>query len=140
MIKRIFIDSGIILDVATGRKPFVDNSKIVLSIIENRMAIGTLSSNSITNIFYILRKISSGDKAKKFLRTILQYFSIISVNHNDIIQALESDFSDFKDGVQHFCALSNQCDYIVTRNIKDYKKSEITILEPKEFIAMYQCR
>lgn len=138
MIKRIFIDSDIILDVATGREPFVKNSSLVLSIIENRLAIGVLSANSITNIYYILRKISSGEKAKIFLKTILQYFSVIPVNHNNIIQALESGFSDFEDAVQHFCALTNQCDYIVTRNINDYKKSEITVLEPKEFIAIYK--
>jgi len=50
MIKKVFIDSDIILDVATGRMPFVDNSKNVLALIENGKALGYISSNSVTNI------------------------------------------------------------------------------------------
>jgi hypothetical protein len=35
MIRRAFIDSDIILDVATGRKPFAQTSGLVLAICES---------------------------------------------------------------------------------------------------------
>ncbi len=44
---------------------------------------------------------------------------------------------DFEDGVQNYCALKNQCDLILTRNTKDYIFSELQVLEPGEFIALY---
>ena len=59
MIKKVFLDSDIILDVATGRMPFVERSKSVLASIENGNLIGYISSNSVTDIYYILRKIST---------------------------------------------------------------------------------
>ena len=138
MIKKIFIDSDIILDVATGRVPFVDQSKTVLALIENGYALGVISSNSVTNIYYVLRKISTNDKARSFIKTILKYISVITVDHGSILTALDSKFMDFEDGVQNYCALKNQCDLILTRNIKDYTFSELQVLEPNEFIALYK--
>ena len=137
-MKKVFIDSDIILDIATGREPFFIDSTAVLSLIENGYAIGVISSNSITNIYYILRKISTSEKAKKFIKTILKCISIISVEHQDIQNALESKFKDFEDGVQHFCAKRNRCDYIVTRNVKDYVFSDVEVIEPKEFILLFK--
>ncbi len=138
MIKRVFIDSDIILDIATGRIPFVENSKTALSVIENGYALGFVSSNSITNIYYVLRKISSNDKARLFLKTVLKYISIITIDHESVLIALDSKFTDFEDGIQNYCALKNQCNLILTRNIKDYTFSELQVLEPGEFIALYK--
>lgn len=137
MIDKVFIDSDIILDVATARKPFVEKSRRVLSIVENGKAMGMISSNSVTNIYYILRKLSSSEKAKDFIRSVVSCLSVIAVIHNNIIHALDSDFGDFEDAVQYYCALTHQCNYIVTRNIDDYKESDIPVLEPKEFIALF---
>jgi predicted nucleic acid-binding protein len=137
MIRKIFIDSDIILDVATGRLPFVSLSKECLSLIEKGKAIGVISSNSVTNIYYILRKIGSADRARQFLRTIIKYITVLSVDHESIKKALDSKFLDFEDGVQNYCALRNQCDLILTRNTKDYSFSELMVLEPKEFLALY---
>ncbi len=137
MIKKVFIDSDVILDVATGRMPFVEQSKIALSLIENGFALGVVSSNSITNIYYVLRKISSNDKARVFIKTILKYISVITVDHDSIVTAINSKFMDFEDGVQNYCALKNQCDLILTRNTKDYTFSELQVLEPKEFVVLY---
>lgn len=137
MIKKIFIDSDVILDVATGRMPFVEYSKAALSLIEHGYAMGVISSNSITNIYYILRKISTNDKARSFIKTILKYISVITVDHDSILTAIDSKFMDFEDGVQNYCALKNQCDLILTRNTRDYTLSELQVLEPKEFVALY---
>lgn len=138
MIKKVFVDSDVILDVATGRIPFVEHSKTALSLIENGYALGVVSSNSITNIYYVLRKISSNDKARVFIKTVLKYISVITVDHDSIMTAIDSKFIDFEDGAQNYCALKNQCDLILTRNTRDYTFSEIQVLEPKEFIALYQ--
>jgi hypothetical protein len=137
-MKKVFLDSDIILDIATGREPFYIDSTAVLSLIENGYALGVLSSNSITNIYYILRKISSGEKAKKFIKTILKYITVVSIEHEDVKNALDSKFKDFEDGVQYYSAKRNRCDYIITRNIKDYLFSEIEVIEPKEFLLLFK--
>ncbi|MBN1243261.1 MAG: PIN domain-containing protein [Spirochaetales bacterium] len=138
MIRKVFVDSDVILDVATGRTPFVDASAETLSIMENGLAVGVVSSNSVTNIYYVLRKLGSSEKAKAFLRTILEYLSVIPVDHNNIRKALDSEFLDFEDGVQHYCAFENGCDLIVTRNVEDYGEFQIEVLTPREFVLRFK--
>jgi len=138
MISRVFVDSDVILDVALAREPFVDASRIVLSLLENGRAIGFASSNSITYIYYILRKAGGDKKAREFLLSLLKYLTVVPTDHNCILSALRSEFGDFEDGVQHYSARSHQCECIVTRNIEDYKKSDLDIYLPIEFLSGYE--
>jgi predicted nucleic acid-binding protein len=137
MTKKAFVDSDVIIDVATGRLPFFHDSKVVLTILEHGFATGYVSSNIVTNVYYVLRKISSNDKAKVFLASILKYLTVISVDHRSVIEALGSDFGDFEDAVQHFSALANSCDCIITRNVEDYKGSEVPVMTPFDFVGLF---
>lgn len=137
MIGRVFVDSDVILDVATGRTPFVDHSAPVLAAMENGRFLGFVSSNSVTNIYYVLRKIGTHEKAKRFIGSILTYLSVLPVRHATILDALASGFPDFEDAVQHRCALDNLCECIVTRNGHDYRTSVIPVYTPLEFLATF---
>ena len=138
MIKKIFIDNDIVLDVALARKPFFSASKIILAMAENNIIIGNISSNCVANIYYILRKFGGDNKARKFILNIVKYITVITIDHQNVLEALKSKFSDFEDALQHSSAVENRCEYIITRNIEDYKNSKIKVLLPEEFIRMFQ--
>jgi predicted nucleic acid-binding protein len=138
VIKRVFVDSDVILDIAFARMPFLENSKLLLSLLENGLAIGFISSNSIANIYYILRKAGDDAKARFFISNILKYLTVVSSTHSNILDALKSDFSDFEDALQYFCAIENQCECIVTRNLEDYKKSKLDVYLPLEFLNLFR--
>lgn len=138
MIKRVFVDTDVILDIALARQPFLTASKAVLAMIENGLAIGVISSNCIANIYYILRKQGGDDNARIFLSKLLEYLAVIPIDHSNVLEALKSDFGDFEDALQNYAAIRNQCDCIVTRNIDDYKKSKLDIYQPSEFLYLYQ--
>jgi predicted nucleic acid-binding protein len=135
VIRRVLVDTDVVLDVATARAPFVTESKPVLALFERRRALGYVSAHSVTTMFYILRKLGDADRARAFLRDLLTILSVATEGHNDIVQALEADFSDFEDAVQHQCAQSNGCDAIVTRNIEQYRTASIAVYTPQEFVA-----
>jgi len=138
MIKRVFVDTDLILDVALARIQFLESSKLVLALLENYIAIGFLTSNEVTNIYYVLRKAGGDQNARKFISKIIKYLTVISVEHSDVLNALDSEFNDFEDAVQHFASLRNQCDCIVTRNTDDYKNSKIPVYSPIDFLSLYK--
>ena len=138
MIKKVFIDTDIILDVALAREPFFSSSKTILAMAENNIIIGHISSNCVANIYYILRKSGGDNKARKFILNIVKYITVIAIDHQNVLEALKSKFSDFEDALQHSSAVENRCEYIITRNIEDYKGSKIKVLLPEEFIVMFQ--
>ena len=138
MIKRVFIDSDVILDVALAREPFVESSSLVLAILEQRLCAGVISSNIVTNVYSVLRKLSSSEQARRFWQDLLQIIEVVSANHNAVMTALASEFTDLEDGIQHFAALEARCDCIVTRNGADYTKASIPVYAPKAFLALFE--
>jgi len=138
MIKRVFIDTDIVLDVALAREPFFSASKMILAMAENNIIIGNISSNCIANIYYILRKSGGDSNARKFILNIVKYVTVITIDHQNVLEALKSKFSDFEDALQHYSAVENQCEYIITRNIIDYRNSKLKVVLPEDFIKLYQ--
>lgn len=137
MIKRVFIDTDVILDVALAREPFLEASRIILALLENNIAIGYMSSNGVANLYYILRKSGGDENARLFITKLIQYITIISIDHSDIVNGLKSKIPDFEDALQQYSASRNQCDCIVTRNLNDYKNSSIKVYSPIEFLNLY---
>jgi predicted nucleic acid-binding protein len=137
MIKRVFIDTDVILDVALARQPFLEASRIVLALMENNIAIGYISSNGIANLYYILRKSGGDANARRFITNLVQYITVLSIDHSDVLNGLKSSIPDFEDALQQYSAYRNQCDCIVTRNIDDYKNSSVIVYSPIEFLNLY---
>ena len=135
MSERIFVDSDVILDVALARQPFVEASQQVLALCENGAFTGCISSNSVANIYYILRKLGGDEKARIFIKQLLKFLVIIPVDHVGMSKALDSKFTDFEDAIQHFAALSFGCTAIVTRNVQDYKLAELNVVLPSVFVS-----
>jgi len=51
-----------------------------------------------------------------------------------IEKGLNSDFSDYEDSLQYFSALRQDCDILITRNVKDFKRAQIPVMTPDEFL------
>ncbi|RZJ80956.1 MAG: PIN domain-containing protein [Flavobacterium sp.] len=134
-MKRVFVDTNIIVDLIADRKPF---SKFALEIFskaeENKIELFT-SSHSVATAHYLLKKHIEEQKLRQILDAFLDYIKIIAVDQDIIRKSLKSAHKDFEDAVQIFCAHKVELiDCIVTRNIKDFKLSEIPVLTPDELV------
>lgn len=60
------------------------------------------------------------------------------MDHDYVRNALErNDFSDFEDCLQDECALQNNADYIITRNIDDFANSNVPAVTPADFLKKH---
>jgi hypothetical protein len=60
---------------------------------------------------------------------------VASVHKEVVLEALESDFKDFEDALQHFAAKSEpSIQLIITRNLKDYSKSSLAVMTPVAYL------
>lgn len=131
MIK-IYIYTNVFINAIENRDNNI--SKKVLIFLENIKDINIyLNDLSIINIHYIGRKSTEKSELNKTLKTIINSYNLISIDKNIIEDALNSNFKDFEDGIQYFCAKKVETDIIITSNTKDFKSSSIKILSPKEF-------
>ena len=134
---KIMCDTNVILDVFLQREPFVADSCQVLKLCEERKIEGYITASSVTDMFYLLRKyMRNVDLAYQALGRILEIMRICGVNDRDIMAAYQKKARDFEDCLIAVCAQSIPCDYIITRNQKDFTEFNIPLLTPSELLRL----
>lgn len=123
------------MDIYAERKLFIKSSLAVYVLgIDKKINLFT-TSNTITTLHYLLKKILSEEKIRLTLEHIIEHVSIIPIDINIIKKSLKSNHKDFEDAVQIISAQSiKDMDCIVTRDLKDYKNAEINVFTPDDFL------
>ena len=134
-MKKLFIDTNIVIDLLARREPFFEESANLFSLADKKIIELSISSLTIANTSYtLLRQMDSG-KAKAVLRKLRLIVKILPLDDKIIGLALNDDsFSDFEDGLQHFTAIENSQDIIITRNLKDFKNSKLPAMTANQFL------
>jgi len=132
---QILLDTDVILDFFLERKPFFQDAVKILSLAENKKIKVYVTSLSFSNCYYILKQIGSREIVIENLRKLARISEIMNVNSKSVELALYSEFRDFEDALQYFSAYQkDNINVIVTRNIKDYKKSELPVMTPDNYL------
>lgn len=129
------IDTNVIIDVLTRRKPFFEDSAQVLDRVERGDFTAWVCATTITTVFYLIRHQIGATAAKEKLADLVAICSTAAVNHAVIDAALRSPFSDFEDAVLNEAALTAGADCIVTRNGSYFKHSTLMVYTPTQFLA-----
>ena len=132
---KIFVDTDICIDLLSGRQPFNKNAEKLFSLADREKIKIYISSLSFSNIDYVLRSQYSGNNSRKMLAKFKTLVSVLSVDSKTIDLAIASEFSDFEDAIQYYCAIENGIQTFLTRNIKDYKKATIQVMAPDTFLS-----
>lgn len=133
----IFIDTDVIIDFLIDRKPHSREAAIIFTLIEQRKLKGYVSSLTFSNLYYLLRKVESHNKVITKLESISRLLTILKVDKQTIKDSISSGFTDFEDSIQYNCARDyKKIDVLITRNIKDFKNSEIPVMTPADYLKM----
>lgn len=136
-MNKIFLDTDVIMDFLLKREPFAKTAAQLFEMAE--MSVITIHTSSVCfgNIYYIARKWLGHENVLLFLKRLTLLAIVLPVDNFVISQALDSNFKDFEDAIQHFTALhANHIEAILTRNTKDYQQSQLPVFTPDEFLAM----
>ena len=135
---KVFLDANVFLDLFLDRARFADAAEIILGWCEEGKIEGYASATNIANIYYLINQQKTKAETRKIIRKVLEFLSVPATSRKDLLLAIESDFSDFEDGIQYYSALNiDAVNYIITRNKKDFKTSAITVVTTEEFVKLY---
>jgi predicted nucleic acid-binding protein len=138
-MRNLFLDTNIIIDVLADRQPYSDAASKIFDYAEKGKVNLFISALSYSNIYYIIKKTCSHKEMISLLRDLEALTETLDVTKQIISSSLNSDFKDFEDSIQYHTATSNKkITWIVTRNVKDYKDSELTVLTPDEVLSIIE--
>ena len=136
-MKNIFVDTNVLIDIVCNR-PGCAYALKLLSLSGNDCNIH-ISTLTMANMAYILRKSFKLDVLYDKLKLLSDCFMVDSLSSMSYYLALELRAKDFEDALQYFCAVENECDYIITNNIKDFSYSKLPVMSAKEYIIGKSC-
>ncbi|MCB0629476.1 MAG: PIN domain-containing protein [Lewinella sp.] len=135
MVSKLFIDSDVVIDFFTDREPFANPASEIFELNEQGKLKLHVSAVSINNIYYIVRKYLDHKRAIQVIEDLIDMVHVVGTTKREIIQALKNGFKDFEDSIQYSTALTiDGIEAIITRNVKDYERSEIAVFTPENYL------
>src|SRR4030042_2358775 len=125
MMTRLFIDINVMIDLLGVRIPYYDSIARIATLADKGKVKMIVSAFSYPTVYYVLSKFERSEKVKEKLRKFRIISEVSDLNEIVIEKGLSSNFADFEDALQYYCALKADCDVIITRNAKDFRESAI---------------
>jgi predicted nucleic acid-binding protein len=133
-MKHYLVDTNVVIDMLLNRED-ADAACAVFDGAERGEYVLHICALSFTTMFYSLRKILSREQRIDVLRQLNDAFEVSEVDQTVITRALHSDWKDFEDAVQNYAAVADpRVSAIITRNVKDFRNSELEVLDSLDFL------
>ena len=132
---KLLIDANVLLDVLQRREPHHSDSALIWKLCETGQVKGYVSALTIANLVYIMRKELTPERVEEVLTQLMLIFHLAELTESDILCAAKKQWSDFEDAIQSTAAERLRADYIITRNVRDFRSSRVLALSPGELLA-----
>lgn len=137
---KVFIDTDVAFDIISKRQPHYHQSVKLLQLASNEDLQLLTSELSLANLIYLSFDVYKLKDAAVLLEDFIETCELIHSGKDIILHALRSSLKDKEDAVQYFSAIKTNCNYFITRNVKDYKlrTESLFVCTPATFIAEFE--
>ena len=139
MIK-VYLDVNIVMDFLLIRKPhFTPVSEIIQLAKTNKIEAIVDARSLVFTFFHMMKKDKDAGKAKKAIKLLIKYFTIISTTKDNLVDALNRELpDDLEDGVQLEMALVADVDLMITGDKNGFPSTEIKSMSATEFLQWWK--
>ena len=138
MIK-VLVDTNVIINYLTSREDkYSEESRQVMMMCARHQLDGYVAFHSLSIIWYFsVRQKLPEETRREWIKRVYTILKTTSATHEALAAAVYNvEFRDFEDNLQECCAVSAECDYIVTVNTKDYDHSRVPAVTPSELVRI----
>jgi len=136
-MKKLLLDTNIILDLLAKREPFYKEAALLFSLADQEKVQVFASALSYANANYVLLRENKPEDAKLILRKLRLIVQILNLDEKVVDLSLNDEsFRDFEDALQYYTALENGIEIIITRNLRDFQKSALPVMTAGQFMAL----
>ena len=132
---QLLVDTNIVLDLLAKREDFYEEASLLFSLADKEKVKLHVSSLTFANTHYILSRNTTEQETRKVLRNLKVLVNVLPMDDKIIELALNSDFKDFEDAIQYYTAIENDLKVIITRNLKDFKRSKMPVMRAADYLS-----
>ncbi len=127
---RVLPDTNVVLDVLLKRDPWAAHASAIWKAIDEGRLAGCVTASTITDIFYVARRLTDLETAQEAVRICLDAFEICAVDRQVLEHANSLRGSDFEDNLQIACAEASDLDAIVSRDVEGFAAAPMAVYTP----------
>lgn len=136
---KILIDTNVIIDALTSRKPWNKSAEKIFIMAANNIADMYITASSATDIYYLVKEhLHNTETARQVMGKLYSLVGILEVKEEDCVNALASPITDYEDAVIEQVARNFGVECIVSRNQKDYEPGLTKVFLPDDFIQFME--
>ena len=128
----MLLDTDVLIDVALDRHPHSGPASALLDRIEDGAENASIAWHSVSNLYYVVAPIRGGVNVRDFMVGLTRFVSVATTDTEAVRYAADLPMADFEDAMQVAAARACGARHIVTRNVRDYERSPIRAVDPRE--------
>jgi predicted nucleic acid-binding protein len=135
---KVLLDTNVVLDLMLKREPWLAAAQGIWQANRDGRLEGCLTGSSLTDLYYIIRRIAGVAIARRGVRECLDAFGILPTDEVVLDLAYSLENNDFEDAVQIVTAEREHLDAIITRDAKGFAGSPVPALSPMDLVSRLQ--
>ena len=128
----MLLDTDVLIDIALDRRPHSDSASRLLDRIEHGAKNAYIAWHSVSNLYYVVAPARGGIDTRGFILELTRFVEVATTDTAAIRYATGLPMADFEDAMQVAAARACGARNIITRNIRDYERSPIPALAPRD--------
>jgi len=138
-LRKALIDTNVVLDALAQREPWAHEAQDLLFLAACGKLDLYLSGSTITDVYYLVSKYVTHDRARsaEIVDTLMQSLPVVNVGMRECLFAAHSRIGDYEDAVVAEAARSARLSHIITRNVDDFAYSEVPAITPHDYLALH---
>lgn len=137
---KVFLDTNVVLDLLGERENYYHAAARIATLADKGEIQLVVSALTYATVYYLLSKYEKAALVKEKVQKFKVLAETADLSDKVIEQGLASNFADFEDALQYYCAIAKGCDVLISRNEKDFKMSNIPVLSPTEYLSTLQSK
>jgi predicted nucleic acid-binding protein len=122
-MKKLYLDTNIFIDILIDRDLENLSLDMILPYLEKSQVYMSVLSVHIT--YYSLR-VKANSPEHKSIKELLTLINLIPLDIPILQESIDNYKTDFEDTLQYYSAIYEECDYVVTKDLKDFRKIKKT--------------
>ncbi len=132
---KVLLDTNVVLDLLLVREPWRIEAEAIAQAGADGLILAHVGASSITDIFYISRKLVGPEQARRIVRACLDTLQIVGATRELLDAAERRSGDDFEDNLQVECAIATGLEAIITRDPSGFDASPIPAVTPSQLLA-----
>ena len=128
----MLLDTDVLIDVALDRQPHSEPASEILDRLEHGRQNAFIAWHTVSNFYYLVAPSHDDIGARDFIVELTGFVAVARTGAEAVRYAASLPMTDFEDAMQVAAARACDARYIVTRNVKDFARSPIPAISPRE--------